>query len=291
MSAVLNKKYQYLLYLPLLLVFGFTVVYPLMYSLYISFFSYDIIRPDMTSWVGFGNYLAALSDPVVIRATINTIIFILISVVLQMAVGIALALLVHKEFNKTNILEALLLFPAFLTPIAAGFMWRWLYNPDFGLINYLLRLVGLAGINWVGQSSTAMLSLIIVEVWRLFSFVFLLTMAGMRALPTEAFEAALVDGANYWQTLRYVTFPYLKPVLLAILTFRIIDGFKAFAVFYAITGGGPGISTEILSLQIFKQGLRYFDIGKSAATTWLFLILLSLVAMVLIKFKFKEDTY
>jgi len=288
---MLKNKNQYLLYLPLMLTLGITVVYPLIYSLYISFFSYDIIRPYMTFFVGFRNYSYLLRDPVVIQATINTIIFVLVSVGFQMLTGVSLALLIHNEFKKTNLLLTFLLFPVFLTPIAAGFIWRWLYNPDFGLINYFLELLGLAGLDWLGQSSIALLSIIIVEVWRLSPFVLLLTTAGIRSLPTEPFEAAKVDGASYWQTLRYVTLPYLKPVLFAILVLRTIDAFKAFDVFYVLTQGGPGTSTEILSLQIYKQGLKYFELGRSAATTWLFLILLTLISMVLMNLKSKEYSY
>jgi len=288
---MLKNKNQYLLYLPLMLTLGITVVYPLIYSLYISFFSYDIIRPYMTFFVGFRNYSYLLRDPVVIQATINTIIFVLVSVGFPMLTGVSLALLIHNEFKKTNLLLTFLLFPVFLTPIAAGFIWRWLYNPDFGLINYFLELLGLAGLDWLGQSSIALLSIIIVEVWRLSPFVLLLTTAGIRSLPTEPFEAAKVDGASYWQTLRYVTLPYLKPVLFAILVLRTIDAFKAFDVFYVLTQGGPGTSTEILSLQIYKQGLKYFELGRSAATTWLFLILLTLISMVLMNLKSKEYSY
>jgi multiple sugar transport system permease protein len=170
-----------------------------------------------------------------------------------------------------------------MTPVAVGLMWRFMLSADFGTINYFITLFQGTPINWVGEADTALLSVILVDVWQWTPFCFLLLYAGLQAIPDEILEAAVVDGANYWQLLGRIITPILRPIILLTLLFRVIDSFKVFDIVYALTFGGPGHSSSTLSFYIFQNGLMFSRPGYASAMSYVLVIVVILLTTLFIR--------
>jgi len=207
------------------------------------------------------NVKKLLGDKNFLTSLYRTLIFIVGSVFLEMVIGTALALLVREI---TGVVRTILMLPMMVAPVAVGATWRLMYNPQFGLLNNILRGLGFSPLNWLADKNLAMISIIITDVWQWTPFVYLIVLAGLESLPEEPFDAAKVDGASELQTLRYVTLPLLRPTLLVALLFRTIDAFKAFDKFMVLTSGGPGDTTEVVSLYIYKRSFVFGEYGYGA---------------------------
>lgn len=263
-----------------LLILGLSL-YPLLYSLGLSFTSWHL--GARTGFVGFRNYAALLTDGRFHGALRNTLVFVVATVAIEYVIGFALALVISREFKGKGFVRLLLTSPMMLAPVAIGYMWRMIFHPTLGSANHLLRLLGLPQLNWTADPHLALLSVILVDVWEWTPFYILVLLAGLQSLSTTAFEAAAVDGASPWQTLRYLTFPLMWPLSTTIIFLRAIEGFKIFDQVFVLTGGGPGIATETTTLFIYTQGFKHFDLGYAAAASYLLLILVVVVTSLLVK--------
>ncbi len=170
-----------------------------------------------------------------------------------------------------------------LTPVVVGLMWGMMYNTDFGVIAYLLRSIGFERSSWTGDPSTALFSLMLVDVWQWTPFMMILLLSGLQGIPQEQYESAEIDGAPRWQIFRYITFPLLKTMVMVAVIFRLMDAIKIFDIVYTITRGGPGTVTEVISLYIFKTGFKFFRMGYATSLSWILLI----VTIVLTQFYVK----
>ncbi|MBK6600854.1 MAG: sugar ABC transporter permease [Betaproteobacteria bacterium] len=227
--------------------------------------------------VGMKHY-AELPRDVLVRAGLaNTALFALVAVTAEMLIGFALALFVSRIAVGRVLYRTIFLLPILLPGIVIGAIWKLMYNPDFGVINQLLHLLGLPGFDWLGSGSLAFLSVIIVDVWHWTPFVFLLLLAGLETLPQDIHEAAMLDGASAWQELRDVTIPMMVPILVMTLAFRLIVSFKVFDEVYLLTGGGPGTATEVLSFTIYRRFFTEDRMGYGSAISVIALFLLTLV--------------
>jgi multiple sugar transport system permease protein len=177
--------------------------------------------------------------------------------------------------------------PMIMPPIAIGLVWRWLYDGEFGLINYAIKLVGLDPPIWLAHTTTAMAAVLVVEIWQWMPFVFLCFYAGLASLPTEPLDAARVDGAGPLQLLWHVVLPMLKPLILVILLFRIIDCLRVFDIIFVITEGGPSNGTVVFPFFVYMQGFRYYNLGYAAALSWLLVVFVSVIAAVLVRLLLK----
>lgn len=259
------------LLLPAVLFLALTSLYPLLYTLRLSFFDWYLNRPGMPpQFVGLGSYQATLGDQVFRTSAFNTAIFGVGTVAAEIVLGLGLALAVAREGMGVRVVRSILLIPMIMTPVVVGVLWRILLF-DEGLINYLLESVGLPRILWFVDPTWAFVGVMLVDIWQWTPFVLIVMTAAIAALPSEPFRAAQVDGASRWQVFRYLTLPMLLPVLLVTALLRFMDAIKVFDTIYVLTNGGPGYATEMLSSYIYKQGLRYFNIGGAAAASWLFL--------------------
>ncbi len=220
------------------------------------------------------NVKKLLGDKNFLASLYRTLIFIVGSVSLEMVIGTALALLVREI---SGVVRTILMLPMMVAPVAVGAIWRLMYNPQFGLLNNVLRGLGFSPLNWLADKNLAMISIIITDIWQWAPFVYLIVLAGLESLPEEPFDAAKVDGASGLQTLRYVTLPLLRPTLLVALLFRTIDAFRAFDKFMVLTSGGPGNATEVVSLYIYKRAFVFGEYGYGA-------LLALVVVMVMIIF-------
>lgn len=283
-KAYLSENGMLVLFLlPAVIILVVTQGYPLAYSAYFSLRDWTLARsPVPGPYIGLDNYARAFDDSVFMGAVDTTITFALAATFFELLVGFTLAYITVGESLWLQISRTILILPMVIAPVAVGTMWRMLYSARAGLINHLLRQVGINGPDWLGDPSMALKSLIIVDVWEWSPFVMVIYAAALTSLPGEPFRAARVDGASRWQIFWHITVPLLMPVTLLVLMFRLIDTLLTLDIVVTTTFGGPGFKTHTLSFWIYQQGLRYFNISYSAATSWILLIGCLLIAMVLL---------
>ena len=272
-----------LLLAPAVLFLGLTSLYPLAYTLLLSFLEWLLNRPNMDpTLVGMENYSNVLSDNVFQTSATNTAIFGVGTVLVELVLGLVLALAVAQEGRGLRVVRSILLIPMIMTPVVVGVLWRILLS-DGGLVNYLLEITGFGPILWFVEPRWAFIAVMMVEIWEWTPFVLIVLTAAITALPSDPYRAAEIDGASRWQTFRYITLPMLWPVILVIALLRFMEAIKVFDIIYVLTSGGPGYATEMLSSFIYKQGLRYFDIGTASAASWLFLGAVVLLSIAIIR--------
>jgi multiple sugar transport system permease protein len=255
--------------LPAGLVIGAVTVYPILYVLWLSLHERLLIG-NISHFIGLENFVRLWNDARFWNALANTLYFTVVSVALEVILGLAIAMLLHRAFKGKGFMRAIVLIPWAIPTVVAAKMWEWMYNGDFGVLNYLLG----AHINWLGSAVWALNAAIFLDVWKTTPFVALLLMAGLHTIPKELYQAAKVDGASPWVTFLRVTLPLLRPLLLVVLIFRTIDAFRVFDTIYVLTGGGPGNTTETLSIYAYKvlfQTLQ-FGYGSTLAVTVFFLV-------------------
>jgi multiple sugar transport system permease protein len=286
MSAMSRFKFRelnYLLMLSPLLIFVIAIaIYPLLFSFFISFFKYRLTDPNQTkTFLGLANYLAAFEDPQVLKSITNTLVFVFGTVSVEMLVGLGLALLLSAETQLIRIIRSFLLIPMAIPPLVVGLVWKSLYNADFGVIPYYLKLTGLdVGRGPLGEISTAMPSVILIDLWQWSPLLMIIFLAGLKSLPNEPFEAARVDGASRWQRFWYITLPMLKPTLLIGLLMRTMQSFKVFDIIYATTAGGPGSATTVLNYHIYTVGMTFFNMGYAAALANILLVIIAVLSVI-----------
>ena len=279
------KELNYLMLLAPLLIFVVAIaIYPLFFSFYISFFKYRLTDPNQTrTFLGLANYLTAFEDPQVIKSVTNTLVFVFGTVSVEMVVGLALALLLAAETHMIRTIRSFLLIPMAIPPLVVGLVWKSLYNADFGVIPYYLKALGVdVGRGPLGESSTAMLAVILVDLWQWSPLLMIIFLAGLKSLPHEPFEAARVDGATRWQSFWYITLPMLKPTILIGLLLRTMQSFKVFDIIYATTAGGPGSATTVLNYHIYTVGMTFFDMGYAAALANILLLIIAILSILYI---------
>jgi len=269
---------------PTVVIVALVFVYPLLVSLWTSFQYKVLSQPGLTRFYWFGNYAWLWREPRFWDAFARSIVFLVFTVILSMAVGILASLLLDHYCRHWPWLKALYLVPMVVTPVVVGIQWRFLLNAQFGMLTWLLETLGLPiGGAWLTQPIGAMFWVIVVDVWYYTPVVILLFSAGLESIPTEIRDASRVDGASAWQRTRYIFVPMLKPVLGVILLIRTIGGLRAFDTILVITEGGPGRATEVVNLLAYRYGLQYFDMGKASAMGWVMLILALVLTVLYIR--------
>ena len=204
----------------------------------------------------------------------NTLVFTSAAVSIEFLLGLGFALLVDKYLQRLTFIKTILLIPMMLPPIAVALNWRLLYQPRFGVINDILsRVFGIDPVLWTSKIETAMISMIIVDIWEWTPFVFLMALAGLAGLPREPYEAADLDGANAWHKFRDLTWPFLRPVIAIIVLLRVMDAFRIFDQVFILTRGGPAGATETICLYLYKIAFQFFDLGYASAMSLFMLVL------------------
>ncbi len=285
MKQFIRAEKHYLLLLAPLLVFVFGIaIYPLSFAFFISFFKYRLTDPNqIRTFLGLDNYLAAFSDPQVIKSLTNTLVFVAGTVAIEMVFGLLLALLLAAETRLMQIIRSFLLIPMAIPPLVVGLVWKSLYNVDFGVIPYYLKLTGMAvGRGPLGEISSAMPAVVLVDVWQWTPLMMIIFLAGLKSLPADPYEAAVVDGASRWQSFWYVTLPMLKPTILIGLLLRTTQSFKVFDIIFATTAGGPGSATTVLNYHIYTVGMTFFDMGYAAALANILLVVVGILSIIYI---------
>lgn len=250
-------------------------IFPLIYTTYLSITSFNILKQNAPRFVGFNNYIKLAADPVFINSLKLTFIFGGVATLLELILGLAMALLFDTGIKGKNIISGIILAPMILTPVVVGVIWYILYHDMVGPFNYSLRLMGLGGMKWLSSSSTAMLSIIIADIWQWTPFMFLLLLSALQVVPIQLYEAARVDGASNLASFRYITLPMIKDMILVALILRSMDAFRIFDKIFVMTGGGPGHSTEVTTIQIYRTAFNYFQMGYAASMVIVLLVVVS----------------
>jgi len=268
-------------------------IIPLFYSLYLSFTDYSAIANKAPIWIGFQNFINILNDQQSWKYFATTGIYTLTSVGLETLVGLALALLLQHKFRGSGVVTTLILIPMMLSPVVVGLFWKLMYNPTFGLLNFMLGFTSpsqapdwLAS-RWAGDPvpGLALLAVIIVDVWMWAPFVMLLVLSGLKAIPDYLYEAAVVDRASSWFQFWRITLPQVAPLLLIAVLFRTIEAVKSFDLVMGMTGGGPGDQTELVAVNLYRQAfLGQFQTGPSSALAYIILIIIIAVSNLYIKY-------
>ncbi len=260
-----ENNLRWLLPAPAVLVLLGLTVFPTIYMVTVSFQAFDPADPAASAFVGLANFGRLFTDDKFHNALGNTLLFTAVSVSVEFGLGLGFALLVDSYVQRLTVIKTVLLLPMMLPPIAVAIVWKLMYQPQFGVINDLLIRLGLEPSLWASGHATAMLSLIVIDIWEWTPFVFLMCLAGLAGLPSEPYEAAEIDGAGPWQKFRDLTWPFLRPVVTIIILLRMMDAFRLFDTVFVVTYGGPAGATETLSYYIYKVAFRFFDIGYAAA--------------------------
>ncbi|MGK7344959.1 MAG: carbohydrate ABC transporter permease [Candidatus Nitrospinota bacterium M3_3B_026] len=249
-------------------------LYPLVYVAWLSLRRYQLTLGE-SGFTGLENYRRLFEDARFWNALYNTAYFTAVSVALELALGLSLAILLNRVFAGKGLMRAVVMIPWAIPTVVSARMWEWMYNADFGVLNYLLG----ADVNWLGAPFWAMNAAIIMEVWKTTPFVTLLLMAGLAGMPEDLYRAARVDGASPWMTFRRITLPLLSPLILVTLIFRAIDAFRVFDSIYVLTGGGPANSTETLSIYAYKTLFQTLQFGYGSAISVTVFMLVGLITL------------
>jgi len=275
-TGFLEKNLRILFPLPAAVFVVVMMLFPVVYTLFLSTTNWNLTTGTPLRFVGFASYARILTEPRFINAVGRTFLFTVLAVCVETVLGVALALVFNRQFRGKGFLKLFLLLPLVATPVAIGILWNLFYDPTIGLANFVLKLVGLPPSAWVSSAATVIPSLVLVDVWQWTPMVALIVLAGLAGLATEPYESARVDGASDLQILWRITLPMLLPTVLTALILRSIDALKTFDIIFAMTGGGPGYASETLNIIGFKFSFEYFRMGQSSVIlVFLFLVVLA----------------
>ncbi len=251
---------------------------PLAFTLYLSFHDWDLLRVDRP-FVGLGNYVELAGDPLFWRALLNTALYALY-VPVSMALALGAALVLNQPLRGMRALRALVFLPTVVSYVAIAIVWQWIFNVDFGLLNFLARSVHLPGVDWLGNPRTALVAVMIVSAWVQLGYQMVIYLAGLQGIPAHLLEAATLDGARRWARFRHITLPLLRPVTVYLLVTGIIWSFQVFTLVYVMTEGGPVHATDVLVYRIYQNAWEFRRMGYASAMSWvLFAILLGLTLL------------
>jgi multiple sugar transport system permease protein len=268
---------------PCLLYLAAFAIYPLIYSLRLSFT--DLTAADSTGhWIGLKNYGDLIRDPQFWNAAKNSAVMVVATIAIQIVLGTALALFFNLRLRGSAFVRGILVLPMLLTPIVVGVMWRALLNPDWGLVNWCIKRLGFDPPNWLGSIEMAMKTLVIVDVWQWTPFVFIIVFARLQSLPLDVFEAAEIDGASPFTTFRHITLPLLMPAIAFAAIFRAVDAFRSFDLIYGLSYGGPARSTTTLAFFSFQNGFQFQNYGYAAAVAYMMLLILMIGTTILLRY-------
>jgi len=278
-----DRNVSWLMPLPAMVVTVLLMVFPLFYLLYMSVHDWLLIGGKAPEFVFFQNYWALLQDERFMASLGRTGIFIVLGLLIQVPLGLAIAVLFNEQFPGRGIMRTLLLLPMVATPVAMALVWVIMMDPSSGVLNYFLSWFGIQRVAWLSEVHIVIPALVLVDTWQWTPMVALICLAGLSALPIEPFEAAMIDGASMWQRFWRLTLPMVWPILLVAILFRFIDLLKVIEHIYVMTRGGPGFSSETINLYNFLMGLFYYRVGYGSAISVVIFALVLGASLMLIR--------
>ncbi|MGB9858280.1 MAG: carbohydrate ABC transporter permease [Dictyoglomaceae bacterium] len=289
-----RKRVGYILTIPSFLIVAMVLFYPLFYSFYLSFYETSVGLGSLRlNFVGFNNYVNVLKSSEWWMSFLRTAYFVFYDIFVGMSLGLGIAILLNKNFRFKGIARTLVLFPYVLPTIVKALMWKWIYNSDYGFLNSLLYQVGIIKhyIPWLSDPKLAIHMLIIVNLWEGTPFAIILYLAALQTIPNELYEAAEVDGATSFQIFSKITLPLLKPINLMLIVFKTVATFKIFDLVYALTGGGPGTTTQVVGHLMYSVVFDSLQFGKGASMSFILLIIIFMLVYIYTRLFKSESVY
>jgi multiple sugar transport system permease protein len=260
-----DQRFGWLMASPSLALLFLVILFPVFWAFFTSLHDYTLIAPNFDTFIGTGNFIKAAEDGEFRHSLGLTALFVVGVVLLEFVLGFLVALALNKVERFKAIYYAILLCPLLMNPVIVGLIWRMFLHPNLGIVNYLLTVVGIPPVNWLGSTKVAIWTIILVDIWHQVSFMIVLLLAGLSALPKEPYEAARVDGASPLQCFWRITLPLMRPIIIVTLLIRLIFAVKTYDLIYIMTRGGPGVSTDFISYFIYRTAFVSLNIGEASA--------------------------
>ena len=275
-----NDPIKYVFIWPALIIVLAISIFPLIYSLTTSFMSFRLMPPSPPRFVGLDNYWSLLQNPRFWNVAMTTSIIAFISVGLQYVIGFGVAMALNSRVPGERLFRVGFLLPMLIAPVAVALIARQIFNPTMGPLNQLMGALGFPNLPFLTETHWALGAIITVEIWQWTPFVILMLLAGLQTLPDDVYEAAALENASPWQQFWGITFPMMLPISAAVVFIRLIESYKIIDTVFVMTGGGPGISTETLTLFAYQEGFKKFNLGYTSALSFLFLIVITIIGVV-----------
>ncbi|WP_374654586.1 carbohydrate ABC transporter permease [Dongia sp.] len=275
-----NDPIKYFFIWPALFVVLAVSIFPLIYSLTTSFMSFRLVPPTPPRFIGLENYGNLLANPRFWHVTLTTSIIAFVSVAIQYVIGFAVALALHAKVPGEKLFRVGFLMPMLIAPVAVALIARQIFNPTQGPLNQFMTFLGFPNLPFLTDTYWSIGALITVEVWQWTPFIILMLLAGLATLPDDVYEAASLENASPWRQFWDITFPMMLPISAAVVFIRLIESYKIIDTVFVLTGGGPGISTETLTLFAYQEGFKKFNLGYTSALSFLFLIVITVIGVV-----------
>jgi multiple sugar transport system permease protein len=273
--------------LPPIAIIVLIVVLPTVQLIANSFYRWSLLS-GMKRFDGVGQYAEVLTDTLFTGSLLRTLVYTIAVVLLELVVGMAVALLFSREFSGMRLVRTLFLTPMLMVPIMVGLLWSLMYQPSIGIVNFVLSLCGIEPVNWLSSSALALPAIGIAEIWQWTPFVAVVFVAALQGLPPSVIAAARLDGASRWQRLLTIELPMMRNVIAIVFLLRFIDVFKTFGLIYIMTRGGPGRSTMVAGFYPWEVGFSQLLMGKASAAAFIIMNLISVMTIVLLRFVFRE---
>jgi ABC-type sugar transport system permease subunit len=291
MRASRNRISPYLYLIPSLIFLVAFTYYPIISAVYISLHEWNLFTPR-PYFVGLENYAALLDDPLFWRVVRNTVVYVLGTIPITMLLALTLAILLNERLGwLRNVYRVAAFYPTMIPMAAAAMLWVWLLNPGIGLINHYLSWLGVPRIEWLYNMDWALPAIMFTAIWKNFGYFMLIYLAGLQNLPGELYESASLEGAGFWQKVRYITLPLLAPTSVFVIVVGIITSFNVFDLVHLMTQGGPGNRTNVMVYYIYQNAFRFSDLGMGSTLTVVFVVAILIVILVIMRFLERRAHY
>lgn len=278
-----EKLVAALLLAPALIYLIVLSIYPTIFSAWLAFQNYMIYRRDNVSFAGFDNFTDLFGSDAFGQSFRVTLVFAAIAVSIECMLGLAIAVLLDRKMRGGNVLRTLLIVPVMISPVGMGLTFRYIFAPTYGLLTYLMESVGLPTADWTVSTVWALPAVIFIDVWQWTPFVALILLSGMQSVSVEVTEAAELDGLTEWQKLWRIVMPLIRPVVMVVVLIRLIDSIRAFDLIFVVTRGGPGATTEVMSVLSYVTGFGEGDMGSAAAIAWVIVVLVNVLVAIFLR--------
>jgi multiple sugar transport system permease protein len=279
--VIADRSARYAFLMPAVILILLLSIFPLLFSLVLSFFSWDLSRIEGGArFIGLQNFATLIADTRFWNTARVTLVFVVGAVGLEYLLGLGIAILLNQEFRFRRFFRVVFLMPMMLTPAAVGYAGRMLFNESMGPINDMIKHLGGPTIPWISNTTLALPSLMLIDAWEWTPFMIIVLFAGLQSLPPELFEEARVDGATEWQIFRHITFPMLMPISITVILIRALEAFKLFDIVMVMTGGGPGTATETVTRYAYLVGMKNGNLGYASAIAYSLLIMVIIFSTV-----------
>lgn len=272
---------------PTVIIFAAFILFPVFFSFYLSFQKWNMFNNDAV-YVGLDNYKRMFQSAEFWQVLGNTAIYTFGTVPLNMIFSLTIAYWLNKKLIGKKFLRTAFFAPVVISPVAAALIWRWLYDPNYGVINYIVSLLGFDPVNWLNEPTAAMFALIVMGVWKTFGINMVLFSAGLQGIPDSYYEAAMMDGAGKWSKFWNITIPMLGPTTFFIMIMSMISSFQVFDIVYILTSGGPLGSTKVIVFYVYEYAFKFFEMGYASAISYMLFFLLLVLTMLQIKYMQKR---